>query len=278
MSNASNTDNDNPHLPAITLVESGAEISQFWRIIVDAQHYRPSAVNGAEIEAIHTSLQGALDDATQYLYNFAANNYAHPTGHTLIDLPRDRPTRTSQKRIIYEIAISLSQQAWDNFRTQTKRLHYDGNGGDLNSVGGVNNYLRHLLAANPTPDDWTDTRPDWLTEEDAPRLASDPPKFPMWSLYDSREDYRRGRLLNRANWDTNLQPPLLAISHRFLISSALKERSRASAALEAIGLEYLSPTHPCPQNPHPPKKYYGIFDRHRSRRQSSLQQQFELTF
>jgi hypothetical protein len=99
----------------------------------------------------------------------------------------------------------------------------------------------------------------------------------MWSLYDSPEDYRRGRLLNRANWDTYLQPPLLAISHRFLISSALKERSRASAALEAIGLTYLTPTHPCPTNPHPPKKYFGIFDRHRSRRRQH-QRQFELTF
>jgi hypothetical protein len=265
-------------LPPVTIVESGAEISQYWRIIVDAQEYRPSSVAGSEIEAIHTSLEGALDDATQYLYNFIAADYNHPKGHILLDLPPNQPTRSSLPRAIYSIPIALSDVAWENIRTSTRRLHYDGNGGELNSIGGVNNYLKHLLEANPTPSSWTDTRPDYLQEEDASRLAADPPKFPMWSLYDSREDYRRGRLLNRANWDTNLQPTLLAISHHFLISSALKERSRASAALEAIGLEYLSPTHPCPQNPHPPKKYFGIFDRHRSRRQSSLQQQFELTF
>jgi hypothetical protein len=181
--------------------------------------------------------------------------------------------------MVYSVGISLSDLAWANIRRDTKRLRYDNRGnGDLNSIGGTNAYLAALLKANPTPNDWVDTRPDYLQEEDAPRLASPQPKLPMWSLYDSREDYRRGRLLNRANWDTNLQPPLLTLAHHFLISSSLKERSRASAALEAIGMEYLSPTHPCPQNPQPPKKYYGIFDRHRSRRQSSLQQQFELTF
>jgi hypothetical protein len=75
-------------LPPITIVESGAEISQFWRIIVDASDYRLTSVAGSEIEAIHTSLQGAIDDATQYLYNFIAADYNHPKGHTLLDLPQ----------------------------------------------------------------------------------------------------------------------------------------------------------------------------------------------
>jgi hypothetical protein len=266
-------------LPPITIVESGAEISQFWRIIIDASDYRLTSVAGSEIEAIHTSLEGAIDDATQYLYNFIAADYNHPKGHTLLDLPPNQPARRTLPRMVYSVGISLSDLAWANIRRETKRLRYDNRGnGDLNSIGGTNAYLAALLKANPSPADWTDTRPDYLQEEDAPRLASQPPKLPMWSLYDSREDYRRGRLLNRANWDTNLQPTLLTLAHHFLISSALKERSRASAALEAIGMEYLSSTHPCPQNPQPPKKYYGIFDRHRSRRQSSDQRQFELTF
>jgi hypothetical protein len=272
---------DNPHLPAVTIVESGAEISQFWRIIVDAREYRPFAPDGSEIEAIHTTLEGAILDATQYLYDFYEVGYRHPPGHILLDLPKNQPTRHSLPRKIYAVTIALSDIAWENIRGQTKRLHYDGNGGDLNSIGGVNNYLKHLLEANPLPTDWIDTRPDWLTDEDASRLASDPPQLPLWYLYDSPADYRRTRLLNRANWDTNLQPTLLALSHHFLIlppSHILAERSRASAALEAIGLEYLSPLHACPQNPHPPKKYYGIFDRHRSRRQSSTDRQFELTF
>jgi hypothetical protein len=272
---------DNPHLPAVTIVESGAEISQFWRIIIDTSDYRPFAPDGSEIEAIHTTLEGALNDATQYLYDFYEVGYRHPPGHTLLDLPPNRPTRHSQPRRMYAIAIALSDIAWETIRTNTKRHRYDGNGGELNSIGGVNNYLKHLLEANPLPTDWVDTRPDYLQEEDAPRLQSDPPQLPLWYLYDSPADYRRTRLLNRANWDTNLQPTLLAISHHFLIlppSHILAERSRASAALEAIGLTYLTPTHPCPTNPNPPKKYYGIFDRHRSRRQSSLQQQFELTF
>jgi hypothetical protein len=272
---------DNPYLPVVTIVESGAEISQFWRIIIDASDYRPFAPDGSEIESIHTTLEGALNDATQYLYDFYEVGYRHPPGHTLLDLPKNQPTRHSQPRRLYAVTIALSDTAWENIRGQTKRLHYDGNGGDLNSIGGVNNYLKHLLEANPLPADWTDTRPDYLQEEDAPRLQADPPQLPLWYLYDSPADYRRTRLLNRANWDTNLQPTLLAISHHFLIlppSHILAERSRASAALEAIGLEYLSPLHPCPANPNPPKKYYGIFDRHRSRRQSSLQQQFELTF
>jgi hypothetical protein len=81
--------------------------------------------------------------------------------------------------MVYSVGISLSDLAWANIRRDTKRLRYDNRGnGDLNSIGGTNAYLAALLKANPTPSSWTDTRPDYLQEEDAPRLAPSPLAYP----------------------------------------------------------------------------------------------------
>lgn len=110
----------------------------------------------------------------------------------------------------------------------------------------MTHYIAALLAANPpTPEYWTDERPDGLTIFDEHRIKAG--RFPVWINTDeiySSDDWRRKRSVNAAHL-TTLAPDLIKLANHFLIAPTrgdqLDVKNRCAAVLEAIGLQFLTP-------------------------------------
>lgn len=149
--------------------------------------------------------------------------------------------------------LTLSDRAWSRLSASAADLDYDGH----SIYTGTIHYVLALLRANADPLTWADTRPDYLIEDDAPRLAANLP--PQWHADPAIDPnpaslIRHTRQVNLAVW-TECVPYLLLLADHFGIipsrTHALTPHTRASSTLEAIGLTFLTPLHPAPLCPHP---------------------------
>jgi hypothetical protein len=239
--------NDEPPV-TLTVVESGTN----WNVILSF-NYDPPQV--AYVLAFHTSLDAALDAAYAYLYSSHATNlYARPKNSFRLALPN--------KSQVKHTNVALSDEAWEWFTEQTRAHKYNGRASYL----GMGSFILALLAANPSPDDWHDNRAN--VEPDLPELNDERVnnnQLPLWSDDEFNDNLnpfgrrRTGRTMPTAKLDlilTKLEP--IAVAHRLTPTyekrDLLKRRRWASAALEAIGLQYLVPRNPPIPNPVPPKR------------------------
>jgi hypothetical protein len=208
----------------------------------------------AYILSFHLSLEAALDAAYVYLYSSEiTGTYARPKqSFRLADPPPKSP----------HVNVVLSDEAWAYFNEQTEKYKYNGRAYYL----GVSVYLIALLDANPTPQDWSDNRAN--IEPDLPEYNDalvEQDQLPKWNDDDFNENrnYQRRRRRVRS-FPTNkiklilqrLEP--IAFAHQLTPAQdkrdLLNRRRWASAALEAIGLQYLKPANEPRINPMPAKR------------------------
>lgn len=160
--------------------------------------------------------------------------------------------------------IRLSPVAWDNLQVAMHATNYTGRG----AKHGLLYYLDALFTSNPTLSHaeraacWTDNRPDEYRLADSYKLSHG--KFPQWlpGAYAGRDYTRQQRCVPRAHWD-KIVPELLRLADHFFIgpdNSPPRDRTRATATLEAIGLGYLKPVNSVMQRAAP--KYKQISRRH----------------
>lgn len=229
-----------PALPTLTVVHSGAVYPVIYSDSIPNQR--------AGIIRFATTLSSALEHAHAVLLmvNQARHEKLDYTPDFIVEF-RAPPSTHSQP---LNTPIRLSDAAWSNLTAQTREHNYHGRASHL----GVISYLHALLQANPSPAHWTDTRPPELTSFDRPRLHRN--KFPYWSQGDYSGDQRKLRTVNTATL-TRILPTLTTLADFFGIAPArrnqLDPKLRAYATIEAIGLGYLTPTHPPVPNPRPPK-------------------------
>jgi len=238
---------DTPTPVTLTVVESRPNFNVILSFNDDLPHL-------AYILSFHLTLEAALDSAYSYLYASSLTGvYARPKHSFRL---ADPPPKSAHSN------IALSDEAWQYFNEQTELYKYNGRASYL----GVGVYLLALLAANPTPDDWSDNRhaiePD-LPEYNDARVQDN--KLPVWDDSDFNDNRnwdgrrRRVRSLPTRKLDailTRLEP--IAIAHKLTPTyekrDLLNKRRWASAALEAIGLQYLKPHNEPRINPMPAKR------------------------
>lgn len=151
----------------------------------------------------------------------------------------------------------------------------------------LSNSLSYLLSLYPSPEQWQDTRSDELKESDLPRLtiphtSTTAPLAPIWC------DPYAQRMPHGLNLPPDTITLLSTLSLHFIISTSpfimadtprrhaadqsgeiavnktletfllLTPTQRASAVLEAIGLSYLTPTHPYPITHYLPLQHSAV--------------------
>lgn len=231
----------------LTVVESAPN----WNLILSFNNDPPHL---AYILSFHITLDAALDAGYAYLYSsLSTNTFARPKHSFRLADPPPRHAHSN---------VALSDETWTFLNEQTRLFKYNGRASYL----GVSMYLLALLDANPTPSDWFDNRsnvePD-LPEYNDARVGDN--KLPAWSDDDFNDNRnfdgkrRRPRSFPTQKLEailTRLEP--IAVAHKitptFEKRDLLNRRRWASAALEAIGLQYLAPRNPPNINPTPAKR------------------------
>lgn len=147
----------------------------------------------------------------------------------------DKPRRSS---------IALSDKAWSTLSKKRDECGYFGTAKNT----GLFAFLAALIQHNPTPETmWTDTRsqhPEQLQMFDFERLSNG--QLPLWSQApDVQTRIRKPRGIIAEHW-TPLIPAYAALGRHYGISpyrggSFENPSVVASATLEAIGLDYLTP-------------------------------------
>lgn len=229
----------------LTIVESRPN----WNLLV-------AFSDATYILSFHLTLEAALDAGYAYLYaSQLTGNYPRPRNAFKLNPSKQRGPHSHTN-------IALSDEAWAWYTEQTRLHKYNGRASYL----GMGSFILALLAANPDPDDWTDNRP--VAEPDLPELNNarvEENQLPLWAddeFNDSRNAFgrrRTGRTLpssKLADILAKLEP--IAVAHKLTPTyekrDLLNRKRWASAALEAIGLNYLVPKNPPLPNPIPPKR------------------------
>lgn len=151
-------------------------------------------------------------------------------------------------------SIALSDKAWESLSRHRDEHGYKGTAKN----NGLFSFLGALIQHNPTPDMWTDTRhmhPEQLHAMDIERLHEG--KLPLWSQApDLIARIRKPRGILADSWYP-LIPAYAALGRHYGISpyrggSFENPSVVATATLEAIGLDYLTPDNwPNHPSPHP---------------------------
>lgn len=224
----------------------------------------------AYILGFHLSLDAALDAGYAYLHAGSVTGiYGKPKTGFRLSSSRTRSARHTN--------VALSEEAWAWFTEQTRIHKYNGRASYL----GMGSFILALLAANPSPEDWTDTRAK--AEPDLPDLNNarvEDNLLPFWKddEFNDNRDYRgyrrQGRTLPSDKLEailTRLEP--IALHHKVTPTyerrDLLKRKRWASAALEAIGLGYLTAKNPPIPNQMPPKR-----DRRHHRSETKADERF----
>lgn len=182
--------------------------------------------------------------------------------------PHQPPTR-QQYGYAPQMKVRLSNKAWAYIQKQTRYYRYDGGGPTL----GCTHFLLALFAANPLPDNWSDTRPNNLVMYDSARKAHG--QFPYWSeAQDIGLTMSSTRRLQRTMNPIHIQqmlPVLSTLADHFLIAPYAGIQTdptrRALTVLECYGLGFLTPAHHpaiCPKPANEDKRRYRA-NRQRSR-------------
>lgn len=232
----------------VTLVPSGAN----WNVIL---HFDDDPLALGYILSFHLTLEAAHDSAYAYLHASSITNI-YPRPKHKFRLVQPTPLRQPHRN------VTLSDETWEYLNQQTELYKYNGRATHL----GVSIYLLALLDANPTPQDWRDNRPN--AEPDLPEYNDarvEQNKLPTWTDDDFNDNLniygrrRRPRSLPTRKLEVILQRlEPIALAHHltptFEQRDILKRRAWATAALEAIGLQYLVPKNPPTPNPQPAKR------------------------
>lgn len=140
-------------------------------------------------------------------------------------------------------SIALSDKAWETLSDRRDKCGYQGR---LRNFG-LFAFLDALIQLNAQPEMWTDTRsdhPEQLQAMDYERLSAG--MLPLWSQApDVQTRIRKPRGIIAEHW-TPLIPAYAALGRHYGISpyrggSFENPSVVATATLEAIGLDYLTP-------------------------------------
>jgi hypothetical protein len=251
-----------PPLPTLTIVEAD---NTFIVVVTDhpfqTKHGATTRINQPAVVDYCLSEQQAVDRAHAFLWamNGLPPGEAARQDVKLIALdPSAQPvtvSRSSTTRILtYEnTRIYISERAWDQLCKDRDHYGYRGKA----AWQGMTKYLLALMAANPAPSDWIDSRPYDLRMMDASQISHN--RMPIWSFaYLDTQNHppghrrRQQRNLN-ANDFAQIVQQALPIADHFLIApyrnGAIAPHTRVAAMLEAIGMEYLLPTKAPPTMP-----------------------------
>jgi len=154
--------------------------------------------------------------------------------------------------------IYLSDAAYQGLGQRALEAQWIRN---LGRAKGMGPFLTQLLAINPQPTDWTDTRPEYLQESSLEDLEHG--RFPTWD----DGDYRRPRVLlfpltsRKATSQLALSLGIVRVHPNISPGRRLGETSLTSQFWEAVGLHFLTPTNLFPTPPvkqNPRKKEFQL--------------------
>lgn len=230
-------------LPTLTIVETSTNNFVLLAAGITIRH--PNQVG---VVSYHTTLPAALFSAEVFLYHENdPKNYNDPRTYPLAFEPRPPLPHTN---------INLSDRAYAYLKDRMLRSGYRGTA----SWQGLGSFLIGLFSANPTWQDWQDTRANFPDDFDEPIATLDKQRaarnqFPIWGLYyEGKPQHGKRRITRLARPFSReklarLSPLVLPIATHYCIApytgaDILHPPSQISATIEAVGLQYLTPRNP----------------------------------